>query len=52
VQTNIAGDTKTITYDINEALENGGSGLNGLKAVAPTAGLRAYSAKQQWLHFF
>ena len=37
VQTNIAGDTKTITYDINEALENGGSGLNGLKAVAPKA---------------
>jgi flagellar hook-associated protein FlgK len=37
VQTNIAGDTKTITYDINEALENGGSGLNGVKAIAPTA---------------
>ena len=37
VKSNVAGDTKTITYDINEALENGGSDLNGLKAIAPNA---------------
>ena len=37
VKSNTSGDTKTITYDINEALENGGSGLSGLKAIAPNA---------------
>ena len=37
VKSNVAGDTKTITYDINEALENGGSDLSGLRAVAPNA---------------
>ena len=37
IESNAAGDIKKITYDVNEALENGGSGLDGLRAIAPNA---------------
>ncbi len=37
VHSNVAGDTKRVEYDISNALESGGSTLNGLRAVAPNA---------------
>ena len=37
VQSNAVGDTKKVTYSINESLENGGAGVGGLRAVAPNA---------------
>ena len=37
VNSNVAGDIKRVEYDISNALESGGSTLNGLRAVAPSA---------------
>ncbi|NBT41749.1 MAG: hypothetical protein EBT20_15005, partial [Alphaproteobacteria bacterium] len=37
VQSNAVGDTKKVTYSVNESLESGGSGTDGLRAVAPNA---------------
>ena len=37
IRSNVAGDVKRIEYDISDALESGGSALNGLRAVAPRA---------------
>ena len=37
VQSNAVGDTKKVTYSINESLESGGAGNGGLRAVAPNA---------------
>ena len=37
VHSNVAGDTKRVEYDNSNALESGGSTLNGLRAVAPNA---------------
>ena len=37
IRSNVAGDVKRIEYDISDALESGGSALNGLRAVAPHA---------------
>ena len=37
IHSNVAGDVKRIEYDISDALESGGSALNGLRSVAPNA---------------
>ena len=37
ISSNIIGDSKLVTFDVNEALESGGSGLDGLSAVTPSS---------------
>mgnify|MGYP001241380417 CR=1 FL=1 len=37
IHSNVAGDIKRVEYDISEALESGGSTLDGLRAIAPSA---------------
>ena len=37
IHSNVAGDIKRVEYDINDALESGGSALDGLRAIAPNA---------------
>ena len=37
IQSNVAGDIKKVEYDINNALESGGSALDGLRVTAPNA---------------
>ena len=37
VKSNVIGDTKLVTFDVNTALETGGAALNGLRAIAPNA---------------
>ena len=51
INSNVAGDIKRVEYDISNALESGGSTLNGLRAVAPRD-LPVDRAKQQCLNIF
>jgi len=37
VKSNVTGDTKLVTFDVNTALETGGAALDGLRAIAPNA---------------
>ena len=37
VKSNVTGDTKLVTFDVNTTLESGGSALDGLRAIAPNA---------------
>jgi flagellar hook-associated protein 1 len=37
VNSNVTGDTKLVTFDVNSALETGGAALDGQRAIAPNA---------------
>jgi len=37
IKSNATGDTKLVTFDVNTTVESGGSGLDGLRAISPTA---------------
>jgi len=37
VKSNVTGDTKFVSFDVNTTLESGGAGLDGLRAISPNA---------------